>query len=138
MSIDPKLGELSQYMQKKVDAVLRDLEGHGWEPNIAEGRRTVEQQRQKVKDKVSKTMKSKHLEGNAADIIDKRHGWSSSCPKLFWIHLASSAIAHGLKSGIFFGLAPKPRAALLKAIADRDFEAAAKMPFGWDVAHVEK
>lgn len=107
---------LHRVLIRKVRAVLRDLQGHGWKPLIAEGLRTLEQQRAKVQAGYSKTMNSKHLKqadgyGHAADIVDARYLWNDNsffyklfrCPTCkvpgFRDHLGSSARAHNLRWG---------------------------------------
>ena len=103
-----RLRGLHRVLIRKVRAVLRDLEGHGWKPLIAEGIRTVEQQRAKVRAGVSKTMNSKHLPqrdgyGWAADVIDCRYAWNiKQYPAqvvAFRRDLGSSAEAHNLTWG---------------------------------------
>src|SRR3990167_10500617 len=63
--------------QPWVVKVLAELESLGWEPIIFEGRRTIEEQREKVRLGYSKTMRSRHLSGYAADIVDRRYLWNS-------------------------------------------------------------
>ena len=117
---------------------MRDLEGHGWEPVIAEGLRSREQQRVKVKAGYSKTMRSKHLAGpdglaRAADIVLKHLGWKA--PEKFWRMLGSSAMAHGLAWGGLFGLPKSLRETLIREIKSKDFDGPAKR--GWDPSHLE-
>ena len=57
--------------------VLAQLEKLGYQPVIWEGRRTIEEQREKVRLGYSKTMRSRHLSGYAADIVDRRYLWDS-------------------------------------------------------------
>ena len=123
----------------KVEAVLRALEGHGWEPIVAEALRTEAQQRVKVNAGFSRTMRSKHLPGpdglaRAADIVLKGHGWNA--PERFWRMLGSSALGHGLIWGGLFGLNRRMKAALIKSLADKDWDSMAKR--GWDPAHLEQ
>jgi len=132
-----KFDGLKPDFRKKVEAVLADMRGHGWHAYVVEGKRTWEQQKEKVAKGYSKTMHSKHLDGDAADVVDERYLWGTECPKLFWLHLASSAIKHGLRSGAFFGLNPKQATDLRLALLDSGFEKAAKMKLGWDPAHME-
>ena len=88
----------------KVQAILRDLEGHGLDPILYESLRS--QARQKWLYSSGRTRKgpvvtyddgvirkSKHQLGRAADIISKKHGWSDTT---FFDALESSAHAHGL------------------------------------------
>lgn len=132
-----KLEGLKPDFRKKVEAVLADMRGHGWHAYVAEGKRTWEQQKEKVRKGYSKTMHSKHLDGDGADVVDDRYLWSDECPKLYWLHQASSAISHGLRSGAFFGLNPHEETELRLALKAGDFDKAAKLKLGWDPAHME-
>lgn len=69
--------------------ILTRLEKKGWQPIVAEGRRTVEQQKEKVRLGYSKTMKSYHLTGKAADIVDKRFLWNKGVYHEFWLDLGA-------------------------------------------------
>jgi len=149
MPDDHKLPQLTPIARTKIGAVLTDMEAHGWKPRIAEGLRTVAQQREKVRLGYSKTMKSKHLPGpdglgRAADIIEAGLGWNS--PRAFWLTLGRCALLHGLEwGGLWIGSALSPsdrrmRAALKAFCMDktRPWEPGAwKGKLGWDVAHVE-
>ena len=91
--------QLDPDMQPKVLRVIQRLRELGWQAVMAEGIRTIKQQREKVNKGYSYTMKSKHLKGLAADIIDKRYGWSgpaSSKDFQFWIDLGRIAKEEGL------------------------------------------
>lgn len=82
---------LDPVFQPIVREICTKLEKLGWTPVVAEGRRTVEQQRQKVQHGYSKTMKSYHLSGLAADIIQKGVGWDGEGSSLiykFWYQYA--------------------------------------------------
>lgn len=67
-----------------VKEILEKLELKGWQPIVAEGLRTKEQQAEKVKLGYSTTMNSVHLSGLAADIVDKRYMWTISNVNQFW------------------------------------------------------
>lgn len=130
-------------MRKKVSAILRDLEAHGWQPRIDSGVwRSPGEQRRKVEQGHSRVLFSFHnastpngrADSLAADITDERFAWNS--PKKFWLMLAASAEAHGLTTGIRWGLTKKQRAAIDSALAARDFDNS-KIILGWDTAHVE-
>lgn len=69
---------LNEQFYGQLQPLIKELEAMGFQPKIAEGRRTLEQQAEKVRKGYSKTMNSNHLHGNAADIIDKRWGWSQA------------------------------------------------------------
>lgn len=64
--------------------ILTKLEKLGYKPIVAEGRRTVEQQKEKVKLGYSQTMKSYHLTGLAVDIVDSRYNWDIPLHHKFW------------------------------------------------------
>lgn len=85
--------------EARVRRVLARLEREGWEPVVVSGRRSKEQQRKIVAAGRSRTMKSLHLCGRAADIMDHRHGWRgpAASPKFrFWVRLGVAARAEGL------------------------------------------
>lgn len=146
---DPKLSELTtdNAFRGKVELVLRDLDGKKYDGYIAEAKRTIEQQREKVRKGYSKTMNSYHLKrgkdggGLAADIVQKGKGWNAS--KRFWLILGSSAWAHQLGWGGLFGLNAKQKKALQQAIhtlrqAGWPIEHQAyQVRMGWDPAHLE-
>lgn len=75
---------LDERFKPIVLKILVALEEKGYVPMVVEGRRTVEQQRKKVKDGVSTTMKSYHLTGLAVDICDRRHMWNIPLNHDFW------------------------------------------------------
>jgi hypothetical protein len=85
--MDKKLLQLDPQFQPIVSKILDALTAKGWQPIIAEGKRTVEQQREKVKMGYSQTMKSYHLTGLAVDIIDKRYAWNIPLHHKFWYDL---------------------------------------------------
>lgn len=146
---DPKLSELTRdgNLRAKVEAVLGDLARLGEDAKIYEAKRTIEQQREKVRLGYSKTMNSYHLKrgsdggAKAADIADRVKAWNGS--KRFWMILGASAWGHGLGWGGLFGLnatqKKKLMAALKRLSADGwpehspDYET----PIGWDGAHVQ-
>lgn len=128
-------------MRPKVAAVLHDLEMHHWKPLIDGAvHRSPEQQRALVNAGRSKVMFSFHNctsrtgtpESLAADIVDQRYGWEP--PRLYWLHLAASALAHDLNSGIFFGLRGR-EAELRRALEAGRFDIGSTS-LGWDPAHV--
>ena len=97
-----KIHLLEPVIQGIISALLRNLWNMGWQPVIAEGKRTKAQQREKVRLGYSKTMNSRHLSGLAVDIIDRRWGWHGPCADKdhqFWVDLASEAQELGLFSG---------------------------------------
>jgi peptidoglycan LD-endopeptidase CwlK len=89
-------------LQAKVKIILAGLEAKGWQPRVAEGCRTLDQQKEKVRLGYSKTLNSKHLRGLAVDIIDKRYGWHGPAAKLsfqFWKDYGTLCKAQGLTWG---------------------------------------
>lgn len=97
--IERKLQQVHPNLARKVRAIISDLEGHGWEPTIGSGWRSVEEQRAilaRGDSTVSFSFHNAELNGKpaalAVDIVDARWGWDS--PKRFWTHLGSSANAH--------------------------------------------
>ncbi len=79
-----KIDQLVPEFQPIVIEILDRLTGLGYQPIIAEAYRTKEQQREKVKLGYSKTMKSKHIERKAVDIVDKRYMWNIGLTHKFW------------------------------------------------------
>lgn len=99
---DKKLEGLKPGFRSKVENILVQLKAMGWQPRVAEGLRTVEQQKEKVLKGYSKTMNSAHLKGYGADIIDSRYGWSGPASDLnfaFWKDLGKLAKDQGLVWG---------------------------------------
>jgi hypothetical protein len=138
-----RLLKTNEKVRPKFAAIIRDLEAHDWQPLIDAGVwRSASEQAAKVKGGYSKARWSFHNattpdgkpDALAVDITDARWGWDS--PKIFWLMLAASAEAHGLTTGIFWGLNKSRRDAIRKAIKFRDFSNA-KISTGWDEAHVE-
>jgi hypothetical protein len=127
----------------KVAAVLLDLEGHNCQPIIDSGVwRKPSEQLAKFRAGLSRVKWSFHNATNkrgtpeslAADITDQRWGWNS--PTWFWLMLASSAKAHGLESGIYWGLNQFQRDQITSAIFDEEFTRQ-PLTIGWDPAHVQ-
>lgn len=96
MSINPQLAQI-------LPQVLGDLRAQGFDPIIASGARTADEQRKLVANGSSQTMNSKHLHGDAVDIIDKRYGWNTNKYdkeiQSFADAMAKSAQKYGLQSG---------------------------------------
>jgi hypothetical protein len=129
-------------LRPKIMAILSDMEGKGWQPMIDEGvYRTPAEQAEKKRRGLSKVDYSFHNvtgrdgtpEALAADIVDVRYGWNA--PSKYWLQLASSAEAHGMQTGIRWGLSTPLRSAINALIRLRDWSA--KYAIGWDAAHVE-
>lgn len=96
---------------RKVSAVIRDLAGHGISAVVIEGKRTAARQRELYAQGrttpgpiVTKTLKSKHIEGKAADIWFVVKGKvTCKVPARYWELLARSARAHELTTGVDWG-----------------------------------
>ena len=96
------LQSLEPRFAAKVRRVLEALAAKGWQPVVISGRRTVAQQKKIVAAGRSRTMKSRHLCGRAADVMDRRHGWKGPAAKpnfKFWTDLGVAARAQGLEWG---------------------------------------
>jgi peptidoglycan L-alanyl-D-glutamate endopeptidase CwlK len=96
------IDSLEPRFAKKVRAVLKALEKKGWQPVVISGRRSLAQQKKIVSGGRSRTMKSLHLCGRAADIMDRRYGWKGRAAKPsfeFWVDLGKAARAEGLEWG---------------------------------------
>lgn len=133
----------------KIAATLDHMRQHGEDPKIFETLRTVEQQRQKVKGGVSKTMNSYHLKkgtdgkAKAADIASASKGWNVH-PR-FWLLLIANCEFRKIGTGGIFGFNKAQRKRLMKAI---DTLRAAGWPaehplyaerglYSWDAAHCQ-
>lgn len=146
---DPKLADLTTdgNFRAKVQSILNDLDGKDEKPKIFETKRTLEQQKEKVKKGYSSTMSSFHLKrgadggAKAADVADAKKGWGAS--KRFWLIIGSSALAHEVGWGGLFGLKKTQKQAVVNAIKElRDAgwpasHDAYQVPIGWDPAHVQ-
>lgn len=98
------LARIDVRIRAKVAAILSDLRGHGLEPMIAQSWRSVAVQKQlkaQGRSTVSWSFHNATKGGKpaalAADIVDRRLGWSAS--QDFWQKLGSSARAHNLTWG---------------------------------------
>ena len=106
-----ELEGLKPMFREKVEAVLSELEKKGWQPIVAEGRRTLEEQAAKVTAGKSLTLDSAHVKGYAADIVDRRWGWSGPAAKhsfRFWHDLGAAAKRQGLVWGGSWKRFPDP------------------------------
>jgi precorrin-6B methylase 1 len=95
-----KILQLIPAMQPKARAVLRDLEGKGWEPIVVEAQRSKAQAILNALKGVG-IKNSKHCVGKALDVVDARWYWKIAPDLLakYRAHIMSSAAAHGLVSG---------------------------------------
>ena len=126
---------------RKVKAVLADLEGHGLRPRIQCAWRSPAAQLAAFKAGNSKlkfgfhnvTSKAGKPEALAVDILDDDHPLDP--PTRFLLMLASSARAHGLQSGILWGLSTARRKKIEEVLASKNWDA--RVAVGWDPCHVE-
>jgi hypothetical protein len=98
------LDGLESDFRARVENILRELTRQGWQPVVAEGRRTAAQQKAKFDAGVSRTLNSAHMHGLGADIIDQRYGWSIGQNHAFWLALRNAATAQGLTAGYDWNL----------------------------------
>lgn len=82
--INAAFNSLEDRFKPIVLEIMKRLEAKGWQPMVAEGRRTRAQQAYKVKMGYSTTMNSYHLTGMAADIVDKRYAWNIPLSHQYW------------------------------------------------------
>lgn len=135
-----RLQWLHSSIRNKVHAVLTDLEGHGLKPLIASSTyRTPAQQRKLKRQGRSKLSWGFHCATKngkpcalAADIVDANKGWGASFK--FWMMLGSSATAHGMEWGGFWGLPKALRHELKRAWLYKRWE---RRKIGWDPAHIQ-
>lgn len=111
------LRSLHPVFRWRVERVLRDLESSGWKPVLRWGKRSAEKQKELVAKGYGASF-SWHVPGSAklipdghgldvkngeaADIIDRRWGWSGPCASKshpFWTALGQAAKRHGLEWG---------------------------------------
>lgn len=136
-----KLGDLHPWLRPKVDAILGDLEGHGFRPRIQRAWVSREEQREAYSLGHSKLLWGFHNalrpDGRpgalAVDIVDDNAPYAED--RRFLLMLAASARAHGLETGIRFGLTVRQIAAVMKAVDERRWTFAG--PIGWDSWHVQ-
>jgi peptidoglycan L-alanyl-D-glutamate endopeptidase CwlK len=100
----PALGHnpVLEMFNHKVDKILQELRSEGWQPRVVSQHRTIEEQRELVRQGRSQTMSSQHLAGLAVDIIDKRYGWHGPASDLdyeFWRDLGEACTKRGLTWG---------------------------------------
>lgn len=148
--MDAKLSQLTADggYRAKVGALLSDLEARGLDPKIYETKRTIAQQREKVRKGYSRTMNSEHLkEGSdggsmAADIASKRLAWNA--PTRFWFMIGAECDARGLGWGGLFGLNRtqvkgfRQAVIILRSLDWPEVHPAYRVKIGWDAAHVQR
>jgi hypothetical protein len=138
-----RLQLIHRNLRPKVAAVLSDLEGHNTQPVIdAKVWRKPSEQLALYRQGFSRVKYSYHNctsrkgtpESMAADIVEARFLWDS--PSWFWLKLAASAKAHGLESGIYWGLTTFQRDQISSAIIAQEWTTS-PLSIGWDPAHVQ-
>lgn len=126
---------------RKIEAVIHDLEGHGLRPRIQCAWRSPADQLKAYQAGNSKlrfgfhnvTGAGGHPEALAVDILDDDQPLDP--PTRYLLMLASSVQAHGLQSGIRWGLSTWRRRKIDEAIAAKQWDA--PVAIGWDPCHVE-
>ena len=83
-TINRQLDSLQPKFKPIILEVLTRLEALGYQPIVAEGLRTKEQQEEKVRLGYSTTMNSYHLTGMAADVVDRRYLWNIPLSHPYW------------------------------------------------------
>lgn len=150
MTSHPKLATLTDdgNFRAKVAKVIAQLENRGESPKIFETKRTVAQQREKVRLGYSKTMFSEHLKTGkdglckAADIADASKGWNAS--RRFWFIIGAACQSYGIGWGGLFGLKGSQKAKLaaafdiLREAGWPDEHDAYRTQIGWDPAHLQQ
>lgn len=132
-----------------VKTILIKLEEMGYTPIVVEGLRTLAQQKEKVKLGYSKTLKSYHLSGLAADICDSREMWNKGLVRKFWYDMYTiikSVVPEKgrLRPGLVWDQDAEARIKIYKKALDdclagkiTQKEADAKIGWFCDAAHVE-
>lgn len=91
-------------LMNQLPGFLKDMRAQGYDPVIASGFRTPQEQAQKVAEGASHTMHSQHETGNAVDIVDRRYGWDTKKYSKeisgYADAMARTAAKHGLTSGV--------------------------------------
>lgn len=93
-----KLSQVKPELIKHIFPIMVCEENLGWEPVVAEGLRTVAQERVKVREGNSQTMHSMHIVGRAVDIVDLRYQWEGRASSLkfkFWLDQGKCAHEEG-------------------------------------------
>jgi hypothetical protein len=77
LSVKPELQDIAWN-------IMLQLEALGYEPEVAQGLRTVADEATHVANGTSQTMHSYHILGLAVDIVDKKWGWNIPLHHKFW------------------------------------------------------
>lgn len=149
MSVHPKLSELTAegFFRSHVGSIVTQLENRGERPRIYETKRTVAQQREKVRLGYSKTMRSYHLKvgrdggAKAADIADAAKGWNAT--RRFWFIIGAACQSYGVGWGGLFNVSRSQKGKILAALKELraagfpEDHPAYRVQIGWDPAHVQ-
>ena len=134
--------ELNPVMRRKIAAVLADLTGHNYRPRIQCAWRSPADQLAAYRNGYSKLRWGFHNataggepDALAADILDDDRPLEET--RWFMVWLARSARAHGLKTGLLWGVPAKMQAAIYAAIDDPIQSRVAAIRPGWDPLHCE-
>jgi len=129
-------------VRDKMQAVLGDLEGQGYKPYVSESWRSKAQQHldhlrgaSTVDYGFHNVTGSKGEKQAMAMDVYNHGGAGQSSPNEFYMKLASAAKAHGLMTGIEWGLPQSNRKAIDTAIASHNYTAPIQR--GWDPGHVQ-
>lgn len=98
MNNEQKIAQLDPEFQPIVREIIKDLTDLGYPVQVAEGKRTLAEQREKVRLRYSKTMHSYHLTGRAVDLVDARYQWEGKANTViykFWHDLGKTALKAG-------------------------------------------
>lgn len=136
-----RLTECFPAFAKRVAAVVKDLEAEGFRPRIQDAHRSIADQLEAFKKGNSQVKFGFHnvtgakgkAESLAVDLLDDDH--PTTPPRKYLIRLAAVARAHGLQTGILFGLPAALRKGVERAIEENDFSAEVKI--GFDPTHLE-
>ncbi len=106
---DDRVNGLNPEFASRLAKTLHDLRHRGYRPRVAEGRRTVEEQREKIAqgyspvgtDNPNSPTASLHLSSEAADVIDRRWGYDTpgGLDDPYWEALGQEAVDEGLEWG---------------------------------------
>ena len=136
-----RVTELYSTFGAKIKKVIADLEAQGLRPRIQDAYRSPADQLIAFQTGHSKLKYGFHnvtgaggkKESLAVDMLDDDHAAQEGSEYL--LHLAAAAEAHGLVTGIRWGVPKKLRAPIDAAIANKNWKAPVKV--GWDPSHVE-
>ena len=142
---ESKLQELHPWMRSRVMGLLVDLEHDGWKPRIQDAWRSPEDQKKAFESGHTKLLYGYHnvtrLEFNrvikeafACDILREDDNVLVA-EKEYCIALAHFALKQGLQTGIAWSFNAAMRAAVEKAVREKDLKANIKI--SWDPCHCE-